>query len=447
MKRNGRIRILFMVDFVVEAPQGGTETQLFHLLRGLNRCRFQPSLCYLWPNPCVSRHHPPCEYTILFCKPIRWFSIPFSIARIRNFLRAGEFDIVHTYFPTSNVLGVVAARLGSVPVILSSRRDLGYWRKQRDKVMLRAVRNIPTAVIANSLAVKSEAVGTEGIAPKKVVVVYNGVDASANDYDYSTHRSTIRSNSQIPPDALVVGTVANYDRTVKGIQYFVDAAGHVAAEIPNAFFIIVGHGPADQENVLRRRVRQRGLDSQFVFAGSQEDVRPFIAAFDVAVLPSLSEGFSNSLLEYMAAGLPCVATDVGGNGELVTDGESGFLVKPGSPRALAEKVLVLLKDEDLRERMGRNAQLTVTSRFSIEKMICAYERLYEDLYSRRCRQRAPAVPIVDRPPTSGKESLRASCSTVLSSPFLPAAAGYVDRTVLTQDRAASQSTRVRGSHK
>jgi glycosyltransferase involved in cell wall biosynthesis len=374
-----------MVDYVVEAVQGGTEVQLFHLLRRLDRSRFQPLLCYLWPSQSIQHHAPPCDHVILFPRPVRWFSVPFSLFRIRHFIRDREFDIVHTFFPTSNVLGVVASRLASVPTIISSRRDLGYWRRWRDRAMLRAVRKIPTCIVANSLAVKREVMASEKVDPRKIVVVYNGVDLGKNDDVSHKQAIVMKGISRLPTDSFVVGVVANYDRAVKGVEHFVEAAGRVAAEIGNAFFLVVGSGPPKQEIALRRRICELGLERRFILAGSQKDVRPFLATLDVGVLPSLSEGFSNSLLEYMAAGVPSIATDVGGNPELVTDNETGLLVKPASPQALADKIILLLRNAGLRETIGARARNRAKTHFSITRMVREMEGLYQDLYSRNPR--------------------------------------------------------------
>jgi glycosyltransferase involved in cell wall biosynthesis len=382
MGRERKIKILFMIDSV-GSPRGGTEGQLFHVLSRLDRSRFQPFLCCLWSStPWIEKHAAPCEHAVLFQKPIRWFQSPCSIIRLRNFIRDKEFDIVHTFFPTSNILGVVASRLASVPTIISSRRDLGYWRRRRDWAMLRAVRRTPTCIVANSLAVKREVVASEKVDPRKIVVVYNGVDLGKNDDVSHKQAALVKGSCRLPRDSFVVGVIANYNRAVKGVEYFVEAAGLVAAEIANAFFLIVGSGPPEQEIALRRRICKLGLEHRFILAGSQKDVRPFLATLDVGVLPSLSEGFSNSLLEYMAAGVPPVATEVGGNPELVTDNETGLLVKAGLPAALADKIILLLRDARLKETIGARAKNRAKTHFSMTGMVREMEKLYQDLYSR-----------------------------------------------------------------
>jgi len=375
-----------MIDYVVERESGGTESQLFQIIRGLDRSSFQPSICYLWPNPRIQDHAPPCDHTVLFSQPPRWFTAPLSIIRVRNFICAGRFDIVHTFFPTSNVLGVLAAWLASVPVILSSRRDLGYWKKCHDKVLLRIVRNIATCYLANSHEVKRQTAESERIDREKIVVIHNGVDVDWSGRNVEKEAADIRCKYQVPEEALVVGVVANYQPVVKGIEYFIEAAKVVTTEIPNVRFFLVGQVERQHEKRLWHRIRQLQLDEHFVFTGSQKDVRPFLSLFHVGVLPSLSEGFSNSLLEYMAIGLPTVAYNVGGNREVIVDGQSGFLVRDRSAQALAEQIVLLLKRADLREKIGRQARDRVKSHFSMRRMIREMERLYEDLHRRNSRR-------------------------------------------------------------
>ena len=395
MKRKRKIRVLFIIDYL-GGPNGGTETQFLHLVQSLDRSRFDPFLCCLWPTRWTRSNALPCDHVVLFHKPIRWALAPFAVMRVQSFIRARGFDIVHTFFPTANVLGVLAARLASVKVILSSRRDLGYWKQWQDRLLLRAVRRIPTGCVANSQAVKQQTVIAERIHPDRIFVVHNGIDCDRFRSDLREEAAALRRRYDVPDGAGIVGVVANYHRAVKGLDYFIKAAAIVAAEIPNVRFFVVGGGSEVQDRRLRILLEQRGLQRYFVFTGKQEDIRPFLALFDVGVLPSLSEGFSNSLLEYMAAGLPAVATDVGGNRELVTDGETGFIVPPASPQALAKKIVPLLKDARLRESLGANARRTVRMQFSIQKMVDSVEKLYENLLTCTAmagnRMRYPSFP-------------------------------------------------------
>src|SRR5208282_2041176 len=164
-------------------------------------------------------------------------------------------------------------------------------------------------------------------------------------------------------------TAANI-RRVKGLDVLVRAAAIVGREFPRATFLIVG-GILEPEYAreLEDLTRTLALSDTVKFLGARKDVMPLLAFSDVFCLPSRSEGFSNALVEAMASGLPCVATRVGGNAEALSDGESGFIVDSDNPQAMAERILILLRDPELRRRMGQRGKETVESRFSAQSMI------------------------------------------------------------------------------
>jgi glycosyltransferase involved in cell wall biosynthesis len=168
--------------------------------------------------------------------------------------------------------------------------------------------------------------------------------------------------------------VANFNRAVKGVSYFVEAAPAILESVPRARFVILGRGK--EEAVLRRRASELGVDAHVLFAGYRADIDRYYQAMDVSVLTSLSEGCSMTVLESMNHGLPVVVTNVGGNPELVTDGETGYLVPAGDPRAFAARVVELLRSPSLREQMGTAARRRVESRFRLEDVAGRYLRVY-----------------------------------------------------------------------
>jgi len=148
--------------------------------------------------------------------------------------------------------------------------------------------------------------------------------------------------------------------------------------------VVVGGG--DLENALRRRASSLGIEKDILFVGTVCNVLPYLEAADVGVLSSLSEGLPNAILEYMAMGLPIVATDVGGVGELMgKDAECGFLVPPRQPTTLAERLLLLIRSPELRTCMGRCARLRAERLFDAQRMVVSYEHLYNDLSPHRGR--------------------------------------------------------------
>lgn len=218
-----------------------------------------------------------------------------------------------------------------------------------------------------------------GLPRSKVLTICNGVD---------THRfcpggrQVARAALGIGPEAIVIGTVARLD-PVKDQAGLLRAFSRVADD-PRALLLLAGDGPCRPE--LETTVSELGLDGRVRLLGERDDVPSVLAAMDVFVLCSIGEGISNTILEAMATGLPVVATRVGGNPELVVDGETGFLVEPRSPAALAAPLRRYLEDPGLLAHHGRSARDLAEAEFSLERMVGAYEQLYERLLDTKGRR-------------------------------------------------------------
>lgn len=183
----------------------------------------------------------------------------------------------------------------------------------------------------------------------------------------------------------MIGVVARLNR-LKGIEYFLQAAAAMGKRSYDARFLIVGDGQHKQE--LEQLAIQLGLGKRVVFTGFRLDVPEVLSALTISVLPSLSEGLSNSLLESMAAGVPVVATNVGGNPEAVEDGVTGIIVPPRDAHALARAMALLLENPDLGSEFGEAGRRRVTQRFSLAQMVRETESLYLRLLERKRYARA-----------------------------------------------------------
>jgi glycosyltransferase involved in cell wall biosynthesis len=195
---------------------------------------------------------------------------------------------------------------------------------------------------------------------------------------------TLRQELGLPADAPLIAMVSRLNRErgidFKGVEYFLDAAALVASRCPDARFLVLGDGPCREE--FERDARQRGLAGRVVFVGFRKDVTRWLTQVTLSVLPSLSEGLSNAVLESMAAGVPAVATRVGGNPELVVDGVTGLLVPPRDAGALAAAMCRLLAQSAVARRFGQAARQRALDHFSIEHMVQETERLYLSLLRR-----------------------------------------------------------------
>jgi glycosyltransferase involved in cell wall biosynthesis len=207
----------------------------------------------------------------------------------------------------------------------------------------------------------------------RIETLYHGVDpASVRAWADS---DGVREELEIPVDAPVVGTVANFRRE-KGHGILLNAAVHVRRAFPEVRFVLVGHGPL--ESRTRRLCRDLGLDRSVVFTGARHDAPRLAAAFDVFALPSLKEGLGIAVIEAMTLGRPVVVTRVGGLKELVEDGKQGLVVEPGNPEAFADAIIRLIRDTALRQRLGEAGRL-VAARFDIRNAVRRHEEVYTEL--------------------------------------------------------------------
>ncbi|HMD98895.1 MAG TPA: glycosyltransferase [Terriglobia bacterium] len=290
-------------------------------------------------------------------------------------LRRQRFDVVQTHDLYSNLMGVPAAWLARVPVIVSSRRDLAHWwwYTPRNRRILRGIQSLSVFVVANSDAVRNYLEKEDGFTPDHVRIVRNGVDpepflrASAN-------RETLFPRLSLEDKLMVV--VANMNIKGKGQGDLIEAARRICAEVPRARFILVGDGR--ERAGLENKVAELGLVEHFVFLGKRNDVPDVLSCCDVSVLPSWAEGMPNSILESMAAGLPVVGTRVGGIPEIIEDEVSGLLVPPRDPQALAKAILRLLRDPEFSSRLALAGRERVRIEFSFDRVLRQLRELYEE---------------------------------------------------------------------
>ena len=229
--------------------------------------------------------------------------------------------------------------------------------------------------IANCNAVREQAIQQENLPPEKIEVIYNGLDLS--EYQQTLKTESLREELRVVNGTPLVGLIANFNFEIKGHIYFLGASKKILEKVPDAKFVLVGNGP------LRPRyeevARELNLNNNVYFLGKRADVPAIISNLDVSVLSSTSEGFSNVIMESMAAGKPVVATNVGGSREMVTDGVTGYLVPPADSESMANAIVDLLENPEKAVAMGSMGRKVVQEKFTIEAMAKGYERLYKFL--------------------------------------------------------------------
>ncbi|MEM9598372.1 MAG: glycosyltransferase [Acidobacteriota bacterium] len=379
-------RLLFVItttDF------GGTESFLLRLISGLDRDRFDPVVCSLCPPGRIGGMLEDLGVTVETlgmaprAHPLGMLAGAWRLARLMD--RCGA-ELVQSLLYRANVLAALArplARpLGSRrPALVTGQRSLIPAGRGKDALAQRWTRGWADRVVAVSEAVRRELLTTESVEPERVVVIQNGIDLE--HFRPGGDRAAARSAWNLPADAVVVGAVGRLHGP-KGVVHLVDAVDLGRRRGLPLVLVLAGSGP--EEESLRRKVEAQGLGEHVRFLGYVRDPRPLFPGFDLYALPSLAEGSPNALLEAMGCGCACVASAVGGVPEAVVDGESGLLVPHADPEALADAIVRLAAELDLRRQLGDAARRRVEDRFDLKDMVRHHEALYLNLLD------SPTIP-------------------------------------------------------
>lgn len=365
-----------VLQLIDSFDQGGSERQAVQLTRLLKE-----SGQYYVHVACLSKSGvllPQLEsigFTEIPEFPLRSFYDGNAFHQVRRFatlLKELRIDVVHTHDFYTNIFGMAGAALARVPVRIASRRESGKRASQKRTVERGAYR-LAHAVVANCEVVRQQLI-KEGLNAGKVVTIHNGLAPSRFSDSCSTREGALAAFG-LPRDTPLrfVTIVANL-RPVKDFPTFLRAAGQVLRNTPNSAFLIAGEG--DLLDSLRSSALEVGLGDRAFFLGRCDSIRELLALSEVCVLSSASEGFSNSILEYMAAARPVVATDVGGAREAVINGETGYLVPAGDHEKMAACIISLLSEPERARAMGERGRLAAKNRFSSETQLRKTEALY-----------------------------------------------------------------------
>jgi glycosyltransferase involved in cell wall biosynthesis len=358
---------------------GGTERQMIELVRRIDTSRWQMHVvCFHARGAWLARARASAASVTEF--PITSFRHASTVRHARSFgrwCRDAGIRIVHTADLYANVFALPSAAAVDVPVRLGSRRDINPDKTLPQIALQRAAYCCAHGVIANSRAAFNR-LRFEGVAAKRITVIPNGVDVDR----FSTTRdaSAIASDAGSSRPRRRVLMVANLRRG-KGHDTLIDAVPSVLRRFPDATFTLAGGGP--ERTRLTSHAARRGVADAIAWLGHRDDVETLAAAADIFVLPSRSEAFPNALLEAMAAGLPAVATSVGGIPEIVDDGRTGLLIRRDDPVELADALCRLMSDEPLAAALGAAARQRIRANYSFERMTAQFEALYATELGRR----------------------------------------------------------------
>jgi glycosyltransferase involved in cell wall biosynthesis len=357
-----RLKIVFVIG---QLGFGGTERQLVDLATRLPREQFEPVVCSLTDRGPMAEELDAAGVRVVTLGKRRGVGSG-TLMRMVSLLRRERPALLHTFLFSANWRGALAGRLARVPVVVTSYRNVDIHSRGSMLAIERLLSGLPDYVTANAEAVGRHVRTAHGIDPGRIRVIHNGVNASRLEVEQGARKE--RSGRTV---VMIASLTPKKDPLS-----FVEAASSVAERLDDVTFDVVGDGPLRES--MKGLAARRGLGDRFRLLGQTPDVGAVLAASDVSVLTSLKEGCSNVLLESMAAGVPVVVTDVGGNGELVEDGVTGFVVPPRDPKALADRVVEILEDRPLASSMAEAARRRARNEFSTERMVERTVEFYRD---------------------------------------------------------------------
>ena len=367
-----KIKVLFVMDLISEW-EGGTERQLYLLINSLDRQYFEPKICFIFEAPELPSATLPCPLLVVSPKGKGRLSAPQRFLKLVEILRNERPDIVQTFFREGILLGVAAARIAGVPKVILSIRNEGTWQSYLHRFLLRHIASLASRCQTNSRALWRLEFEKGKLRAPEIEILPNGSDLSRFQPASTAERTMARRQLNLDENSYIGVSLTNLSE-VKDIPTLLQGARLLRDRMSNSVFLVVGGGPL--RTSLEREAQELGLNGSVHFLGRQSDVRPFLAAADFGVLTSKSEGSSNAVIEYMAAGLPTVLSDIEPNKELA----NGVFFRQGDAEDFAAKVESLASDESLSSRLSRENQ-AVAEEFGVPRFVERVQGYYNSLAS------------------------------------------------------------------
>lgn len=367
-------RVMLMIR---ELGPGGTERQLTELAKSFDREKIAPHVGYFRDGPRADELR---EHGIPMLRlPVTSFvsGSAFSGAlRLRRYLHDQHIEIVHTFDYPLNCFGVAVARWSRTPVVLSSQRGERRFMPKLYQRLLRITDRLADAVVVNGEFMRQQMIDEEHVPDAHIRKCPNGIDTSR------FHPGPRLRTPELADASLVIGTVCVL-RPEKGVSTLLQAFAKRMPRDSGLRLAIVGSGPELES--LQQSARALGVESQTLFVPATQDVTRWLHAIDIFVLPSLSEVFSNSLMEAMACGCAVVASDAGGNPELVIPRENGLLFRMSDASDLAQQIELLIAQPALRRNLADAGAACIAREFSAAASARRMEEIYEEFAQRTLR--------------------------------------------------------------
>ena len=372
------IRVLHVLATLLP---GGSEISVLRLISVLDPGRYQVRVAWLRGEPVLENEFRAAGADVV-PMGMRAKLDPACFLRLVRYVARERIDIVHTHMDVADFYGALAGRLGGARCVVATKhapdefRTRRTWRRYPFMVLERLAYAMEDAVIVVSEGLASFLEETEHLPRRKMVVIGHGIDETS----CVVPRPQARQAPGLPAFDPLLGAVGRLSPE-KGQAVLLRALPAILAAFPRGGLVLAGEGPSRRE--LEAEALRLGIADRAVFLGFRRDVPALLGAIDLFVQPSIYEGFGISLLEAMAAGLPIVASRVGGIPEMVQDGATGLLVPPQDPAALAAAVVRLLRDGDAARRLGEAAARGARARYSLQAVAARVEALYREILERK----------------------------------------------------------------
>ena len=383
------MKLAIVIDHLM-SETAGTENQVIKLIRGLSD-RIEIDLICLRDSPWLqaARANLPCKVVTLSLNGIARPSFWAGTIALWRYLRASRPDVVHTFFPIANIVGVLCARAAGIGGIVASRRDYGHWMNPRYLAATKFANRFVSRIVTNSEQVRELTARVEGFAADKIAVIYNGVDLAR--FESLRRHDELKSALGIDPSHKVVALVGNI-RPIKRHDTLIRAALSMVRAGSPISLLFVGSDNGNKAEVMSL-VAESGLGDRVFNVMAEGNVHEYLSITDIGVNCSDSEGLSNAVIEYMAAGIACVVSEGGGNIDLIENGVNGLTFPVGNHARLAEQLTRLLGNPELRQRFVSASLQKVRAQMSLPAVLARFDEFYRSMPHRSDEPAHVAQPV------------------------------------------------------
>lgn len=359
----------------------GGITSLAGVIMGLDPNRFRTIFIYLMKSSNEPNFFEQKGYTAYYLSKKKFLRVlnPGIIYKLVKILKGEKVDIVHCHHHQATTYGNIAAIIAKKPVVIAHVHGLNRSKNPRRKFANRVILRWVNKILTVGEAVREDVIkANPGVRPEKIVSIGNSIDYNRFAEAQIT-KAGAKEKIGLEPNSFVFGTVGRLAPT-KGYSYLITAFARAKKQIPSAHLVLVGDGRLKSE--LERQACETTTANSIHLLGRRDDIPQLLKAMDVFVISSIAEGLPRTLLEAMAAGVPCIGTNVGGVSEILVDGEFGCLVPPKNERTLAEAMIKLAKmPEKEQQKLIDNARKRVYARYDHKAIIKKIESIYETEYN------------------------------------------------------------------